>query len=173
MDQFETIYWGDVASTEVRFEVTDAHPPLEQTTACMVAALHNDTLVMSRPARGWGLVGGHLEEGETAEKCVRRESMEEAAVELGQLRLVGYWKTKKVFESPANAPYPPVGYQLLYISDVTKVHDFVPQLEVLERAFVPFADVLKYHHKVSDFEEVFLYLAGRLGYEIAHEGQRQ
>ena len=173
MNQFKTIYWGDDASTEVRFETASERPPLEQTTACMIAALYNGSLVMSRPARGWGLVGGHIEKGETTEACIRREAMEEAAIEIDDLELVGYWKTKKVFESSTNAAYPAIGYQLLYTGKVTKIYDFMPQLEIEERAFVPFAEVPRYHHAISDFEEVYSYLADRLGFGIVPEFQRK
>jgi 8-oxo-dGTP pyrophosphatase MutT (NUDIX family) len=121
----------------------------------MVVALHEGGVVLSRPKRGWGLVGGHREPGETAEECMRRETLEEAAAELGELKLIGRWKTQKVFESSENAGYPPVAYQLLYIAEVTKMNDFVPLLEIEERMVVPLNKLPELHHNFADFEEVY------------------
>lgn len=124
----------------------------------MVMALHEGHVVMSRPARGWGLLGGHREEGETPEECARREAMEEAAVELAELKLVGWWAAEKVFESKENENYPPKALQPLYISSVVKKHDFVPQLEIEERMFIPLEKVGEYHHAFSDFKPVYDYV---------------
>lgn len=162
---FKTAYWGEDLSTEVVFEATEEFPELELVTACMVIARHgNDTIVFSKPERGWGLPGGHREEGETAEECLHREAMEEAAMTLENLELIGRWATKKRFHSPHNAKYPDTGYQLLYVADVKDLHDFTPQLEISERAVVPISSVKDYHHDPDNFMPVLNYVidAGHL-----------
>ena len=70
---FPTSYWGDDKSTRAHFT------PLEQTpddsiTSCFVVAITPDQrIAISRPKRGWGLPGGHVEAGESPEGCTRRE----------------------------------------------------------------------------------------------------
>jgi 8-oxo-dGTP diphosphatase len=155
---FKKIYWGSDRSTEVTFEPGVVLPQTEQISACVVVAVHQDTVVLSRPKRGWGLLGGHREEGETAEVCIRREAMEEATVELGNLKLIGWWKTRKLFESSENCQYPALAYQLLYVAHVTKVHDFLPQYEVQERTFIPLDQVADLHHNFPGFEEVYEFI---------------
>jgi 8-oxo-dGTP diphosphatase len=156
---FKKIYWGPDQSTEVIFEATDELPPIEQITACIVAALHdNDNLVLSRPERGWGLIGGHIEPGETPEECVCREADEEAAAVLGELQLIGRWATKKRFHSPHNEKYPERGYQLLYLAPVLELKEFTPQLEIFERAVVSFSEIHQYHHRFDDFADVMHYI---------------
>lgn len=155
--QFRTTYWGKDRSTEVTFKPSEELPPQDRVTACMVIAIHDGRLVMSKPARGWGIIGGHLEPGESVEMCVRREAMEEAAVELGELKLAGHWATRKLFESDENSQYPSEGYQLLFEADVTKVHAFTPQLEIKDRTFVALDRVHEYHHDFDLFEDIWAY----------------
>lgn len=156
--KFKSTYWGDDQSTEVVFEAINELPPQELITACMVFAVHDkDKLVLSKPARGWGLPGGHREEGETAEECLLREAMEEAAVTLENLELIGRWTTKKRFHSPHNAQYPDQGYQLLYIANVKELNEFTPQHETLERIVVPISEVKDYHHDIDNFLPILHY----------------
>jgi 8-oxo-dGTP pyrophosphatase MutT (NUDIX family) len=157
--EFGVVYWGDDQSTEVQFRPVTTQPPLDLITACMVFAT-TDTghIAMSKPARGWGLVGGHREPGESPEDCARREAREEAAIELGDLELIGHWATKKVFESDANRHYPPLGYQLLYRATISRIDEFIPMLEVSDRVFVSPWDVANYHHNFGNFEEVMKYI---------------
>jgi 8-oxo-dGTP diphosphatase len=155
---FKTTYWGSDRSTEVVFESSTLLPQTEQISACVVVAVRQNTIVLSRPERGWGLLGGHREEGETAEACIRREAMEEAAVELSSLKLIGRWKTRKLFESSENRQYPTLAYQLLYVACVTKVHDFLPQYEIQERTFVPLDQLADLHHNFPGFEEVYEFI---------------
>ncbi len=155
---FPVIYWGDDQSTEVQFQPADELPDNELVSACFVFAEHNGTVAMSKPQRGWGLPGGHRETGESAEECLRREAMEEAGVELGELRLIGWWATVKRFESEHNRQYPDRAYQLLYVADVVKVHDFTPAHEVAERAFVPVREVGQWHHDNENFQEIYEFI---------------
>jgi 8-oxo-dGTP diphosphatase len=147
---FETVYWGADKSTE------------EMITACMVVALHGDAVVLSKPKRGWGILGGHREGDETPEECVRREAIEEAAVILDDPVLIGRWRTKKQFSSPHNEKYPPIGYQLLYTANVTEIREFTPLFEVTERAFIPISDIKNYHHDFVTFEPVFHYAISQM-----------
>lgn len=153
---FPVVFWGPDQSTEVRFQAALTLPPDESISACMVLAITEDgQTVVSKPNRGWGLPGGHREAGETAEECLRREAMEEAAVELGELELVGYWVTKKRFDSEHNRQYPSPAYQLLYTASVITVHDFQPALEVSERAFIGLHEMEHLHHDFTSFKDVF------------------
>lgn len=161
---FKTTYWGDDQSTEVQFQLASSQPPDESVSACLVIATTGDNkIAISRPQRGWGLPGGHREVGETAEQCLRREAIEEAAIELGDLELVGYWATKKLFDSEHNRQYPNTAYQLLYIANVTAIHDFQPQLEVLERAFIEAHDMERLHHNFENFRDIFEHIIEKKG----------
>lgn len=156
---FKPIYWGDDQSTEVVFEPIRKLPPQELITACMVLALHGkDSIVLSKPERGWGIPGGHREEGEAAEECLHREALEEAAMTLENIQLIGRWATKKRFHSPHNAKYPDQGYQLLYVAGVKELREFTPQLEITERIVIPISEVKDYHHDIDNFMPVFNYV---------------
>lgn len=151
-------YWGVDRSTRVIFEPGHEVPVQDSVTSCFVFAIvEGNLLVMVRPTRGWGLPGGHLEPGETPEECARREMSEEAAVDLGELSLVGWWRAKKEFSSAHNEKYPNEALQLLYVAEVTSVNQFNPEHEVSERAFVPFEKVADYHSNFERFESVLKY----------------
>ena len=91
--------------------------------------------------------------------------MEEAAMTLDNVELIGRWRTRKRFNSPHNAQYPDQGYQLLYVADVKELSEFTPQLEITERIIVPLSEVKNYHHDVDNFMPVFNYVVGKSGME--------
>lgn len=153
---FHVTSWGK-GSTEVKFMPMDKVPPIDQISTCFVFAVHEGKVLMIRPERGWGLSGGHIEPGETPEQCVRREALEEAVVEVGDLDLIGGWEAKKVIKTEANSKYPDLAYQMLYFAKVTKVLPFRSDFEVLERDFVDIKDVPTLHNNYPYFEPVFLY----------------
>lgn len=59
-------------------------------------------LLQKRPEGIWGLPGGLLELGESAEEAGRREVFEETGVEIGQLQLVDVFSGKQFFRKLAN-----------------------------------------------------------------------
>jgi len=62
--------------------------------------------------RGLDFPGGHMETGETPEKCFKREALEEGYVE-GDCIVLGYIIVDHS-ENPlwtANSPYPKIGFQ--------------------------------------------------------------
>lgn len=157
---FPRFKWGE--NTEVQFEPFAEMPKGIPVTSCMVIAVHNKSqVVVSRPERGWGLPGGHVEQGETPQETVVRELHEEAAVSIDvkTLRVVGGWHAKKIRQTEANSKYPDDAYQLLFVAEVTKVDEFTPGHETLERKLVPVGDVLRYSTGVN-FAPIFNYAVG-------------
>lgn len=142
---FPKFMWGQ--NTEVQFEPFAEAPKDIPVTSCMVIAVHNRShVVISRPERGWGLPGGHVEKDETPQEAVVRELHEEAAVIIDPktLRVVGGWRAKKIRKTEANSKYPDEAFQLLFIAEVVTVDEFAPEHEALERKLVPTEEVLAY-----------------------------
>lgn len=124
----------------------------------MVFVHDGNTLLMSKPTRGWGLPGGHVEGEESTRQCAEREVYEEAAVQVANLKLVGGWKAQKIRDTDSNKKYPATAYQLLYVARVKQVDKFTPQHESTDRGFFAFDKVPKYHHNFEPFAEIFRYV---------------
>jgi len=151
---FKKIYWGTNKHTSVLFQSFDNIPENLHPTACMVFATNETGLLMVKSDRGWGLPGGHIEEGETPEQCAVREVYEEAYVKIESLKLVGGWVTKKEFHTDDNKKYPNYGVMLLYTAMPKTIETFKAAFETSERKFVKFNEIKKLHDGRSDFYEV-------------------
>ncbi len=158
-DTFPEIYWGNDSSTRVRFTPLTEVPPGTVTSCFVVAITPNGHIAISRPERGWGLPGGHVEAGESPEDCVRREANEECGITLGKLTVIGGWLAEKVKETEYNAKYPKRAYQLMYLAQIEAISDnYTPQHEILERKFIPIEDFPKYHHSFDSYESIYNYI---------------
>lgn len=71
--------------------------------ACDAVLIENGAVLLVKRARGpslgmWALPGGHINGGETAEACLKREMMEETGLGVEPVRLVG------VYSDPGRDP---------------------------------------------------------------------
>lgn len=120
-------------------------PPRELITSALALAFHEGNFLMTKlHARGWDIPGGHIERGETPEQTMRREVMEEAAVELGSVHLFGYQRIRLLGDVPEGYRYPhPESFQVFYIGAVAKILPFSPTAEAGARTFFPLAEALQ------------------------------
>ncbi len=127
---------------EISLILDDVLPPRELITSALALAFHKGNFLMTNlHDRGWDIPGGHIEPGETPEETMRREVMEEAAVELRPVRLLGYQRIRLLGDVPTDYRYPhPDSYQVFYIGTVAKVLSFTPTVEAGDRTFFPLAE---------------------------------
>jgi 8-oxo-dGTP pyrophosphatase MutT (NUDIX family) len=108
--------WGD----EIQYELylADELPPLELTSAVLCVAMVDDKLCMARDKRGWGILGGHIEKGESFEDTLLRELDEEAGYKPDSFKLFAVRKllpTRPVPHQRKGEFYPyPIGYAVYY-----------------------------------------------------------
>ena len=111
-------------------------PPAELSVTAMVLAFSGQNLLQTRLVkRGWDLVGGHIEPGETPEEAVRREAYEEAGALLGPLHLLGFQRLRLPGMRPENYRYPfPESYQIFYWARVIDLEEITPDQEKSARS---------------------------------------
>jgi 8-oxo-dGTP pyrophosphatase MutT (NUDIX family) len=113
----ETGSWGEKVSWELY--ASSELPPVELCTAVFcVAFTDEDRIVLTRVARGWEILGGHIEDGEAVTDTLVRESQEEGGFTPTDYQLLGYKKLTSSEPIPHQNPtkmYPfPTGYVVYY-----------------------------------------------------------
>ncbi len=102
---------------EGRTVLSSQLPPDEMITTALVLAFDRDRLLQTHlAARGWDIVGGHIEPGESPEEAARREAYEEAGARLRELHVLGYQRLRLLGPRPASYRYPyPDSYQVFLL----------------------------------------------------------
>lgn len=125
---------------EARTILSSQLPPGEMIATALVLAFDRDRLLQTNlTARGWDIVGGHIEPGESPEEAARREAYEEAGARLRELHLLGYQRLRLLGPRPASYRYSyPDSYQVFYWAQIEALDEFLPTEEARERAlFAP------------------------------------
>ncbi len=79
--------------------------------------------------KNWTIPGGHPEEGEGHVETLKREIMEEAMVEIDNIKYLG---SVKVVDLETNK----VNYQLRFTASSAQINDFDKKFETSERLFI-------------------------------------
>lgn len=109
--------WSDNVSWE--FYLSENMPPEELCPATCCVAMYKGKIVLTRNHRGWEILGGHIEKGETIEEAFKREALEEGGFSVDRYKLFGYRKifTKKKIKNERNIDYPfPISYNPHFIA---------------------------------------------------------
>jgi 8-oxo-dGTP diphosphatase len=100
--------------------------------------------------RGLSIPGGHIEAGESAEVCFRREAGEEAAAELGDVVLLGHIVTDHSVNPSYQGKYPRRAAQAMFVGSVRRLSQFTPTIDSGERRLVPFDSLPTLHHEWNE-----------------------
>jgi 8-oxo-dGTP diphosphatase len=126
--------WGESVVWELYG--TDVPPPTELTTAVMCVAIVNGKIVLARSERGWGMLGGHIEDSETPEDALRREALEEGGFLVDQHQLFAVRKVTSRVPMPHQQPgknYPfPTSYLVYYWATTKQLLQPLTGTEILE-----------------------------------------
>ncbi len=125
---------------EGRTVLSSQLPPGDMIATALVLAFDRGRLLQTHlAARGWDIVGGHIEPGESPEEAARREAYEEAGARLRELHVLGYQRLRLLGPRPASYRYSyPDSYQVFYWAQIEALDEFIPTEEARERAlFAP------------------------------------
>jgi len=93
----------------------------------------NNQVLIIKNEHGWGLPGGHPEDGETIDETLAREIQEEAGATIKSSKLIGYVEV----DDPKNEGREGKKYlQLRFFCRLDKIYDFTAEFETSERNFI-------------------------------------
>lgn len=118
-------------------------PLKELTSTEKVTSVHGycfaegKVLLVQVNTRGFNIPGGHIEDGESPEETLHRETWEEAYVK-GSVKYLGAIEVSHQENASflENGKYPLVGYQLFYRMDIEKCMPFLREHETTTRIWV-------------------------------------
>ena len=125
--------WGEHVSWEL-YEASTL-PPAELCTAVMCVAVSDGKVVLACSERGWGMLGGHIEAGETLDAALMREALEEGGFIIDRHQLFAVRKiTAKIQASKRpGITYPfPTSYMTYYWATTSKPLQAPTGEEILE-----------------------------------------
>jgi 8-oxo-dGTP pyrophosphatase MutT (NUDIX family) len=112
--------WGSDATWELYHSMDQ--PPLALSTAVMCVAIHDGSIILCRNDRGWGVLGGHIEEGESHIDALKREAHEEGGFLIDSHAQFAVRKitNSRPLSLPGRRPYPfPISYMSFYWATTT------------------------------------------------------
>ena len=96
----------------------------------------NKLLLVKHKVRGWETPGGHIESGESFESAMRRELHEEAQMNAGDLKQLGFLKKMALEDRPEGCEYPhPLSYCIFYAGKITGEDKFTGDESIIDVSF--------------------------------------
>ena len=132
-DRFPKLPKSDKPFDFILIDPKDFIPPFDRVTSVGVVPFMPDgRMVATLLERGIDIPGGHVQENEhDIETTARREAMEEAGIEIGDIRIVGILQS----DSYGSAPHE-LTYIMIVAAQVVKLHPFESIHEALGRDVV-------------------------------------
>lgn len=135
--------WTDNVSWKLY--ASDELPDEKLISVVCCVAIHDEKIVLMRAERGWGMLGGHIEQGETILEALAREALEEGGFMPYNPLLCGYREVsaRQALPYPGNGRmYPfPTSY-IVYYWATTKTAIVSPSgVEVLESKSFTFDEI--------------------------------
>ncbi len=137
------IFWLPPGS-EMETYLSDELPPLELCTSAYSlvfkdgAFLQTDLREGERNTRALDIPGGHIDQGETPEQAVTRETFEETGVHVENPKLVAFKQITIHTSKPEGYRYPhPMSYMLFYLCDISQETNFIGNDDTHGRVWLP------------------------------------
>jgi 8-oxo-dGTP pyrophosphatase MutT (NUDIX family) len=151
--------WNDNINCE--FFLSDTIPDLALCHAvyCLAILPKTNQVVLTHISRGWEMLGGHLEPGETIEEAMVRECLEEGGFQPDSYKLFGYNKitaTEPVANDHHGGFYSQMSYMPHFIATTTKPLLIPSGEEVIENGVFTLAEVAKLNTPHEDVIRVGL-----------------
>jgi 8-oxo-dGTP diphosphatase len=155
---FPTSTWE--ADSVISFEATEQLTAPNLTSISGGFVFHGDNIVLANiPGRGWDIIGGRIDLGESPEETFRREASNQIGVNLSHVRMLGAIRIEHLGEKPPNCPYPfPIGYGIQYIGIVEELSPFTGSGESLGRSLISREGFKEHYHDWNEYyEAIFNY----------------
>ncbi len=100
-------WWEGEIELDISAYITDDEPPAALVSSVRAIVFRGDDVLVMRNRDGVHILpGGRIERGESQEEALRREIVEEAGIEITNIRRVGFVHLRHRTPRPVNYPYP-------------------------------------------------------------------
>ncbi len=155
---FPKTTWG--IDSIVSFEATEKLPPPELTSISGGFVFYEEKVILANiPGRGWEIIGGRIDIGESPNETFQREAKNQIGVDLSHVKMIGVMKIEHPGPEPPNCPYPfPIGYGVQYIGIAEELLPFSGSSDSLGRSLVTLEGFCEHYYDWNEYyEAVFQY----------------